>query len=97
MDTSFELFFDTDYATDQIASLRGDATSTTPISLPPLPQFGPVAALSAALTEAVNTTNSQAELLAREAHRVAEIMEIFTAGALHVDAAAARNLEGVRP
>ncbi len=98
MDTSFsDLFFDTSTAAEHIARLRSDADSTLPITLPPLPEVGPLAGLCAAVSSAVASVNEQASLLSNEAHRTASNMEIFTAGAVRVDSSSARAFEGVQP
>lgn len=76
-----------------IARLRGDATTLSPTTLPPLPASGPVARLSAALAAAVDTSNSQAELLSAEALRIADTMDALTRAAVRGDNATAQSFE----
>lgn len=91
---AFTLNLDPAAAAEQITSLRGDAAALTAISVPPgvADAPGPLAALGAALSSAIANTNDQAALLAAEACRVAENMEIFCGGATSIDDATARQL-----
>lgn len=91
------LNLDTAAMETDLASLRADADTLTPISLPPLPAHGPLADFAGALTHAVAAANDQAALLTQEAHRVADNMSVFSSTARLIDVASAHHLTSLRP
>lgn len=91
------LNLDTAATATDLDSLRTDADTLAPTSVPPLPAAGPLAGLSGALTSAVAATNDQAVLLSREARRIADNMTVFTDKASLIDGASAHTFEALNP
>ena len=78
------------------SALRHSAAQLTNVPAT-APGFGPTATFAAALSEAVTHTNTRAHQVRREAHRLADVMELTTAAATSVDDGLARTLKGLHP
>ncbi|WP_342319111.1 hypothetical protein [Corynebacterium mayonis] len=67
------------------AQLRDDAFALLPVTCPPVPAVGPLAAFAAAFGAAVAAVNDRAAALQREAQRLADVMDTTSTATQRVD------------
>ncbi|AWB83490.1 hypothetical protein [Corynebacterium liangguodongii] len=78
-------------------AVRADVAAAAPLHHRPLPQEGPLAALSGALDRAVDATNERTRLLGAELGRVADATELAARAARSVDHSLSARLREVVP